>query len=133
MNEWMNELVDEWVGDWMNGCSDDLFENLYQWLNDYNVDVINGSLPFFPYTLIHKRVHVHTKHKHNHTQTHTHTKKNQAQSKGGILAKTVEYITELKMANSRLSEQAKDYENCNMDIEMLRQQVNCNMNINKAK
>ena len=62
-----------------------------------------------------------------------HTQKKQAQSKGGILAKTVEYITELKMANSRLSEQAKDYENCNMDIEMLRQQVNCNMNINKAK
>ena len=47
----------------------------------------------------------------------------QAQSKGGILAKTVEYITELKMLNSRMAEQLKDTENVNMDVEMLRQQV----------
>ena len=47
----------------------------------------------------------------------------QAQSKGGILAKTVEYITELKMINTRMAEQLKDNENINLDIEILRQQV----------
>jgi len=46
-----------------------------------------------------------------------------AQSKGGILAKTVEYITELKLINGRLGEQLKEAESNNMDVEMLRQQM----------
>lgn len=46
-----------------------------------------------------------------------------AQSKGGVLAKTVEYISELKMVNSRMAEQLKENENVNMDVEILRQQL----------
>lgn len=46
-----------------------------------------------------------------------------AQSKGGILAKTVEYIGELRAVNARMAEQLKENENVNMDVEILRQQL----------
>ena len=43
------------------------------------------------------------------------------------MAKTVEYISELKMVNSRMAEQLKENENVNMDVEILRQQVSKSM------
>ena len=45
------------------------------------------------------------------------------QSKGGILAKTVDYINELKSHNARMVEAIKDAERLTLDTELLRQQV----------
>lgn len=45
------------------------------------------------------------------------------QSKGGILSKACDYITELRTANNRLSESVKDSERLAVDNELLRQQV----------
>ncbi|XP_035673364.1 upstream stimulatory factor-like isoform X3 [Branchiostoma floridae] len=50
-----------------------------------------------------------------------HTK--QGQSKGGILAKTCDYIHELRTANARMAESLKDAERISVDAELLRQQV----------
>ncbi|XP_032236101.2 upstream stimulatory factor 1 isoform X2 [Nematostella vectensis] len=44
------------------------------------------------------------------------------QSKGGILAKTVDYITDLRAANARMAETIKDSEQLAIDNELLRQQ-----------
>ncbi|GLH10585.1 Uncharacterized protein GBIM_15518 [Gryllus bimaculatus] len=44
------------------------------------------------------------------------------QSKGGILAKACEYITDLRTSNQRLAESAKDKEALAMEMELLRQQ-----------
>lgn len=49
-----------------------------------------------------------------------HTK--QGQSKGGILSKACDYITELKTANLRMSESLKETERLSVDLELLRQQ-----------
>ena len=45
------------------------------------------------------------------------------QSKGGILMKTVEYITDLRSSNTRMAESLKDMERLSVDSELLRQQV----------
>ncbi|XP_072049124.1 upstream stimulatory factor-like isoform X2 [Amphiura filiformis] len=45
------------------------------------------------------------------------------QSKGGILMKTVDYIGELRTANTRMAESLKDMERLSVDSELLRQQV----------
>lgn len=45
------------------------------------------------------------------------------QSKGGILSKTVDYINELKLHNTRLVETIKDTERLTSDTELLRHQV----------
>lgn len=45
------------------------------------------------------------------------------QSKGGILSKACDYITELRTANSKLGESIKDSERLQVDNELLRQQV----------
>jgi len=47
----------------------------------------------------------------------------QLQSKGGILSKACDYITELRQANNSLSESVKDIDRLNVDCELLRQQV----------
>lgn len=44
------------------------------------------------------------------------------QSKGGILSKACDYITELKTANLRMSESLKETERLSVDLELLRQQ-----------
>lgn len=44
------------------------------------------------------------------------------QSKGGILAKTVDYINDIKAANTRMGENIKDNEHLALDMELLRQQ-----------
>ncbi|XP_022779131.1 upstream stimulatory factor 1-like [Stylophora pistillata] len=44
-------------------------------------------------------------------------------SKGGILSKTVDYINELKLHNTRMAENIKDTERLTIDTELLRQQV----------
>ncbi|XP_020902364.2 upstream stimulatory factor 1 [Exaiptasia diaphana] len=44
------------------------------------------------------------------------------QSKGGILAKTVDYINEIRTANTRMAETIKDNEQLGIDMELLRQQ-----------
>ncbi|XP_062566704.1 upstream stimulatory factor 2-like isoform X2 [Saccostrea cucullata] len=49
-----------------------------------------------------------------------HTK--QGQSKGGILSKACDYITELKTANLRMSDSLKETERLSVDLELLRQQ-----------
>lgn len=46
-----------------------------------------------------------------------------AQSKGGILAKACDYITDLRSANAKLSEGLKDAERAILDNEVLRQQL----------
>ena len=45
------------------------------------------------------------------------------QSKGGILSKACDYITELRNANTRLSEGIKETERLSVDNELLRQQI----------
>ncbi|XP_041373071.1 upstream stimulatory factor 2-like isoform X2 [Gigantopelta aegis] len=45
-----------------------------------------------------------------------------ASSKGGILAKACDYITELRNANARMGESLKDTERISVDAELLRQQ-----------
>lgn len=45
------------------------------------------------------------------------------QSKGGILSKACDYITELRQANSRMSESVKETERLNVDNELLLQQI----------
>lgn len=45
-----------------------------------------------------------------------------AQSKGGILAKTCEYIHELRTTNQRLADSLKESERLSVDMELLRQQ-----------
>ncbi|KAL5019859.1 hypothetical protein ScPMuIL_002751 [Solemya velum] len=45
-----------------------------------------------------------------------------ASSKGGILAKACDYITELRTANVRMSESLKETERLSVDTELLRQQ-----------
>lgn len=45
------------------------------------------------------------------------------QSKGGILSKACDYITELRTNNTRLSESVKDSERLQVDNDLLRQQV----------
>jgi upstream stimulatory factor len=45
------------------------------------------------------------------------------QSKGGILAKACEYITELRNSNARLAENSKEVERLGVDTELLRSQV----------
>ncbi|XP_078591721.1 upstream stimulatory factor-like isoform X6 [Branchiostoma floridae x Branchiostoma japonicum] len=52
-----------------------------------------------------------------------HTKQGQVGSKGGILAKTCDYIHELRTANARMAESLKDAERISVDAELLRQQV----------
>ncbi|XP_077985444.1 upstream stimulatory factor-like isoform X2 [Glandiceps talaboti] len=56
-----------------------------------------------------------------------HSKQGQAsipsQSKGGILAKTCDYIHELRTANARMAESLKETERLSVDAELLRQQV----------
>ncbi|XP_070548591.1 upstream stimulatory factor 2-like isoform X2 [Ptychodera flava] len=47
----------------------------------------------------------------------------QGQSKGGILAKTCDYIHELRTANARMAESLKETERLSVDAELLRQQV----------
>ena len=44
------------------------------------------------------------------------------QSKGGILAKACDYITELRTANVRMAESLKETERLSVDAELLRQQ-----------
>jgi len=44
------------------------------------------------------------------------------QSKGGILAKACDYITELRTANTRMAESLKETERLSVDAELLRQQ-----------
>lgn len=44
------------------------------------------------------------------------------QSKGGILAKTVDYINELRTHNARMAQEIKDNEQLNIDNDILRQQ-----------
>ncbi|KAK3601268.1 hypothetical protein CHS0354_040448 [Potamilus streckersoni] len=51
-----------------------------------------------------------------------HTKQGQIGSKGGILAKACEYITELRNANARMAETLKETERLSVDVELLRQQ-----------
>ncbi|GAB6024290.1 hypothetical protein CHUAL_008982 [Chamberlinius hualienensis] len=52
--------------------------------------------------------------------TQDHTK--QGQSKGGILAKTCDYIQDLRSSNARLSESLKESERMSVEAELLRQQ-----------
>lgn len=56
-----------------------------------------------------------------------HTKSGQVKvdniSKGGILMKTVDYINDLRNANTRMAESLKDMERLSVDSELLRQQV----------
>ncbi|VDI63355.1 upstream stimulatory factor [Mytilus galloprovincialis] len=49
-----------------------------------------------------------------------HTK--QGQSKGGILSKACDYITELRTSNARMAENLKESERLQVDLELLRQQ-----------
>ncbi|XP_062566703.1 upstream stimulatory factor 2-like isoform X1 [Saccostrea cucullata] len=52
-----------------------------------------------------------------------HTKQGQVSgSKGGILSKACDYITELKTANLRMSDSLKETERLSVDLELLRQQ-----------
>ncbi|XP_022325408.1 upstream stimulatory factor 2-like isoform X5 [Crassostrea virginica] len=51
-----------------------------------------------------------------------HTKQGQVSSKGGILSKACDYITELKTANMRMSESLKETERLSVDLDLLRQQ-----------
>ena len=44
------------------------------------------------------------------------------QSKGGILAKACDYISELRTANARMAESLKETERLAVDVELLRQQ-----------
>ena len=44
------------------------------------------------------------------------------QSKGGILSKACDYITDLRQANSRLNENIKETERLSVDNDLLRQQ-----------
>lgn len=50
-----------------------------------------------------------------------HTK--QGQSKGGILAKTCDYIIDLQTSNQRFAENAKEYERMQLDYEVVRLQL----------
>lgn len=52
-----------------------------------------------------------------------HSKGGQLGSKGGILSKACDYITELRQANARLSETMKETERLNVDNELLLQQI----------
>lgn len=45
------------------------------------------------------------------------------QSKGGILAKTCDYIIDLQTSNQRFAENAKEYERMQLDYEVVRLQV----------
>ncbi|XP_070550187.1 upstream stimulatory factor 2-like isoform X2 [Ptychodera flava] len=47
----------------------------------------------------------------------------QGQSKGGILAKTCDYIHELRTANARMAESLKETERLSVEQKLLRQQV----------
>ena len=47
------------------------------------------------------------------------------QSKGGILAKTCDYIIDLQTSNQRFAENAKEYERMQLDYEVVRLQVRC--------
>ncbi|XP_072166260.1 upstream stimulatory factor-like [Diadema setosum] len=47
----------------------------------------------------------------------------QGQSKGGILAKTCDYIAELRTANSRMADTLKETERLQVDAELMRQQL----------
>ncbi|XP_053408136.1 upstream stimulatory factor 2-like isoform X2 [Mercenaria mercenaria] len=51
------------------------------------------------------------------------SKAGQLGSKGGILSKACDYITDLRQANGRLSETVKETERLNVDNELLRQQI----------
>ena len=44
------------------------------------------------------------------------------QSKGGILAKSCDYISELRTANVRMAESLKEMERMSVDSDLLRQQ-----------
>lgn len=51
-----------------------------------------------------------------------HSKAGQLGSKGGILSKACDYITELRQANSSMGERLKDVERLTVDNELMRQQ-----------
>lgn len=55
--------------------------------------------------------------------TNEQSKAGQLGSKGGILSKACDFITELRQANARLSENMKDTERLTIDNELLRQQI----------
>ncbi|ROT79521.1 putative upstream stimulatory factor 2-like isoform X2 [Penaeus vannamei] len=55
-----------------------------------------------------------------------------AQSKGGILAKACDYISELRLQNEQLMERLKEVQRRDMDFELLKQEVEVLKNENAA-
>lgn len=54
------------------------------------------------------------------------------QSKGGILAKACDYISELRLQNEQLMERLKEVQRRDMDFELLKQEVEVLKNENAA-